>query len=135
MKLKSNDIGYDPFNPPNTKEVKDTPIGWREEGQKLDGNKIRTELLPIEAMLGTAEVLTFGAEKYAPRNWEKGIAYSRVYGALLRHMMAWWAGEDKDPETGLSHLHHAGCCISFLQTYITREMNEYDDRPLTRDKV
>lgn len=99
------------------------------KGTKADKDKVRMELLPVEALMGTAEVLTFGAKKYEDRNWEKGIEYSRVYGALLRHMTAWWNGENVDLETGLSHLHHAGCCIAFLQTYVEREMNDIDDRP------
>jgi hypothetical protein len=32
-------------------------------------------------------------------------------------MFAWWRGEDTDPETGLSHLAHAGCCLMFLMEY------------------
>jgi len=99
-------------------------------GTKDDGEKIRTDQAPIGALMGTAQVLTFGAKKYAPRNWEKGIEYSRVYGAALRHLFAWFEGQDLDPETGLSHLHHASCCVMFLQSYITRGMTDIDDRPI-----
>lgn len=99
-----------------------------EEGMKFDSDKVRMELLPSESLVGTAKVLTFGAKKYADRNWERGIKYSRVYGALLRHMTSWWSGEEFDPETGLCHLHHAACCISFLQTFVERNMEEFDDR-------
>lgn len=104
-------------------------VGW-EATQKFDQDKVRMELLPVEALEGTARILTFGAKKYAPRGWEKGIAYSRVYGALLRHMTAWWKGENQDPETGESHLHHAACCIAFLQTFEARGREELDDRPI-----
>lgn len=107
--------------------------GWRKvaskQGMKFDDDKVRLELLPPEALWGTAKILTFGAKKYADRNWEKGINYSRVYGAMLRHMTAWWMGENEDPETGLSHLHHAACCVAFLQTYTERKMEDFDDRP------
>jgi len=63
------------------------------------------------------------------RNWEKGIKYSRVYGALLRHVTSFWAGESVDPETGISHLAHAGCCLMFLLAFEQRGMNDFDDRP------
>jgi hypothetical protein len=99
------------------------------QGQKDDGGKLPMDLLAYDALKGTAQVLAFGAEKYAPRNWEKGIEYSRVFAALQRHMTAWWMGEDLDPETGLSHLHHAGCCIMFLQAFNERGMSKFDDRP------
>jgi hypothetical protein len=103
------------------------PTGY-EEGVKFDQDKIRTDLLPPDAMLGIAEILTFGAKKYGDRNWERGMKWSRPYGALLRHIWAWWNGEDKDPETGKSHLDHAACCISFLSAYEKRKIGE-DDRP------
>lgn len=83
---------------------------------KHDNGKIRMELLPINAMTQIAKVFTFGAKKYDDFNYMKngGIKASRVYGALLRHMFAWYGGESQDPETGESHLAHAGCCIMIL---------------------
>lgn len=98
------------------------------EGKKFDDGKIRVELLPIRPQLAEAEVLTFGAKKYDDRNWEKGILWSRCYGAALRHLFAWWGGQDNDPETGLSHLAHARCCISFLLEYLETH-RELDNRP------
>lgn len=99
------------------------PVGW-----KADDGKLPMHLLPPEFLTATAAVLDFGAKKYAPRNWEKGLAWSRVFSALQRHMWAWWGGEDKDAETGLSHLAHAACCIAFLVAYEARGTGE-DDRP------
>lgn len=97
-------------------------------GVKFDEDKIRYDLVPPEAIEGLARVLTFGAKKYADRNWEKGMKWGRVFGALMRHSWAWWRGEDKDPETGYSHLEHALCCVAFLLTYEARKVGE-DDRP------
>lgn len=81
------------------------------------------------AMLSLGEVLAFGARKYAPRNWENGIQYSRVYAAATRHLMAFLSGEALDPETRLPHLAHALCCLMFLLTFEAREMKHLDDRP------
>ena len=101
------------------------------EGTKHDGDKIRTDLYPVASFLGTCRVLTHGAKKYAARNWEKGILFGRVYGALLRHVFAWWGGEDVDPESGEHHLDHAGCCVAFLQHYAKNPGSyaHFDDRP------
>lgn len=98
-------------------------------GTKADGGKTRYELLPPEYLEATADILTFGAEKYADRNWEKGIKWSRVFGALMRHLWAWWRCERADPETGKSHLWHASCCLAFLIAYEARGMTDWDDRP------
>ena len=104
------------------------------EGTKHDGDKIRMELIPPELNIGVGDILTFGAQKYADRNWEKGMAWSRVYGALLRHLTSWFNPfeSDLDPETGKSHLWHAGCCIAFLIAYEARGTGT-DDRPSAGD--
>lgn len=97
-------------------------------GVKLDSGKLPYDLLPPELLSAVSDVLRFGATKYAPRNWEKGMAWGRVFAALMRHMWAWWGGENTDKETGLSHLAHAGCCIAFLIAYEQRKVGN-DDRP------
>jgi hypothetical protein len=76
---------------------------------------------------GISTVLGYGAKKYADRNWEKGMSWGRVFGALMRHLWAWWGGEAKDQETGYSHLWHAGCCLMFLIAYEERGIGS-DDR-------
>jgi len=81
------------------------------KGVKYDQDKIRTDLIPVECLMGLAKIYTMGAKKYTDDNWREGMAWHRVYGATLRHLFAFWYGEDKDEESGLSHLLHAawGC--------------------------
>jgi hypothetical protein len=98
------------------------------EGHKADDGKAPYHLLAPEMLDAVAHVLDFGAKKYAPRNWELGMSWSRPFSALMRHMWAWWRGETHDPETGMSHLWHAACCIMFLIAYEARKAGT-DDRP------
>jgi Domain of unknown function (DUF5664) len=100
------------------------------EGRKNDTGKLPYELIAPESLDAMAAVLAFGAIKYAPRNWEKGMAWGRLFGALMRHMWAWWRGELCDAESGMSHLHHALCCLMFLVAYEARKMGQ-DDRPVS----
>lgn len=109
------------------------------EGTKFDEGKLRFDLFPVRPLMAIANVLTFGAVKYADRNWEKGILYSRIFGGIMRHLWAWWGGEINDPESGLSHLAHASCGLLFLMEY-EHTKREYDDRepqnyPLRRDPI
>jgi len=97
-------------------------------GHKDDTGKDPWGLAPWDAFGAIVKVLHFGAKKYAARNWEAGMAWSRPFDALMRHMTAWWQGEAKDKETGFSHLWHAGCCIAFLIAYEMRGKGT-DDRP------
>jgi len=86
-------------------------------GIKHDQGKLPLDLLPVESLEEIAKVLQFGKSKYGDWNWAGGMKWSRVLGACLRHLFAWARGESTDPETGLSHLAHAGCCILFLLFY------------------
>ncbi len=104
-----------------------------ERGVKQDQGKPRLDLMPTEALEEIGKVLEFGAKKYDPWNWAKGLAWSRLLGAALRHLYAWARGESKDPESGLSHLAHAGCNILFL-IYFERNKSGEDDRHLRSKK-
>jgi hypothetical protein len=84
-------------------------------------------LLDTYALTQVARVLGYGAQKYAPNEWRKGILWSRVFDATLRHLLSWNDGEDVDLETGLSHLAHAGCGVMFLLNY-EQSHPELDDR-------
>lgn len=97
-------------------------------GIKHDTGKARYDLIPPEGLHGVAMALTHGAAKYPAGNWEHGLAYSRYFASAQRHLWAWWAGENKDPESGLSHLWHAAACIFFLIAYESRNMTHLDDR-------
>lgn len=60
------------------------------EAIKNDDNKQRYDLLPAYALDELVKVYSMGAKKYAPRNWELGMAYSRVFAAIMRHAWAWF---------------------------------------------
>lgn len=100
------------------------------EGVKNDAGKLPYHLLPSDAVEEILKVLEFGAKKYSARNWELGMDWERPFAALMRHMWSWWRRENngKDPETGLSHLAHAGCCLLFLLSYELRAVGK-DTRP------
>lgn len=98
--------------------------------------KVEVGLFPPSAYYAISTVFTYGKHKYDSWNWAKGLQYSRMYDALQRHLNAWYAGQDCDPETGFSHLWHAGCNIAMLIHTELNVMNnarpaELDDRPLS----
>lgn len=97
-------------------------------GIKHDQEKNMLQLLPIEAIEEVGKVLTFGAGKYDAHNWRGGFKYSRLLGAMLRHLFAFIRGENNDPETGISHIAHLVCGSLFLLTFILEGRNELDDR-------
>lgn len=99
--------------------------------RKDDTMKPRMELLPPDALVEIAKVFTKGAEKYSDRNWERGMDWGRLYAATMRHLSAFWAGEDIDSEWGYSHLAHAGCSILMLLSTYMRNIGTDSRQKLT----
>ena len=101
-----------------------------DRGLKYDDGKTPWHLMPWDALEAVAEVLAFGARKYAPRNWEKGIHHERLFAAAIRHLVAWHQqrreGESlpRDPESSLPILAHAACCVLFALALELRELRE-----------
>jgi hypothetical protein len=97
---------------------------------RADKGKLRYDLLPPKAIEDLVAVLSGGAAKYGDSNWRNdgGMAWSRCYASAMRHIQAWYQGENTDPESGLSHLAHAMCNLTFLLEY-ERTNQERDDRP------
>lgn len=84
------------------------------DGIKYDGEKPKMHLLPPKAIVEISKVLTFGAAKYDAENWRKlDDLQNRYTAGALRHIFAHMDGEQLDPETNLSHLAHAMCCLLF----------------------
>lgn len=88
-----------------------------EKGLRFDQDKLRYDLIHPLAIEGLVKVLTAGSKKYAPRNWEKGMEWSKVIASLKRHLTAIEKGEDFDSETGLLHVDHLQCNAHFLSAY------------------
>lgn len=98
-------------------------------GLRYNVGKLRWGLLSWPAMAETVKVLEFGAKKYAAWNWTKGLSWTGCFESLQRHLQAWYMGEDKDPETGLSHMAHVACNAMFLMHFILTGTGK-DDRPV-----
>lgn len=98
------------------------------KGQKFDSGKERFDLIPARPLFLLAKLYTNGAKKYNDRNWEKGMKWSRIFGAIQRHLWKFWIGEDYDAETGVPHtINAAWGCLSLTEYLFTH--GELDDRP------
>jgi Domain of unknown function (DUF5664) len=97
------------------------------EGKKYDGGKPRMDLLPYDALVQIAEVLGFGAQKYTPGNWAKGIEISRLIASLERHLGEFKEGRDHDSESSLHHMAHVGANVLFI-LWMLRHHPELDNR-------
>jgi hypothetical protein len=95
-------------------------------GLRYNGGKNRLELLPPEWIWGLGAVMTKGAEKYATRNWERGMTWSTMVGCALRHLFKFVCGEKVDDETQCHHLAMAAWNLLALMSYDVRGVGEND---------
>jgi hypothetical protein len=85
--------------------------------------------VPAEVLLELGLAMQEGARKYARHNYRiAGVRASVYYDAAMRHLMAWWEGEDIDPDSGLSHLTKAMACLVVIRDAVVNN-NWTDDRP------
>lgn len=91
-------------------------------GLRFDQGKPRYDLLPADGIDTLVKVYTFGAQKYADRNWEKGMEWSKCLGPLKRHLAAWEMGEEVDKESGLPHMAHVVWNAMALLVYGLRKV-------------
>lgn len=96
---------------------------------KDDTGKCRFELLPYDTLSGVADVFAYGADKYFQDSWRANepAEYSRTFGSAMRHLSAWQACEEKDPESGLNHIDHAISQLMILR-YVMIHRPDKDDR-------
>ena len=99
--------------------------------ERFNDNKIKWSLVSWKALEPMVKVLMFGANKYSPNNWQKGLKYSEISESLQRHLYYFMEGEDDDPESKLSHLGHILCNAMFLSwMFIFRK--DLDDRNINK---
>lgn len=87
--------------------------------------------LPVlwEACIGMLE----GGLKYGRHNYRViGVRGSVYFDATMRHLSAWFEGEDLDPDSGLSHITKAITSLTVLRDAMIRG-NWVDDRPPKSD--
>lgn len=98
---------------------------------KSTTGKTPYELLPVEAMEEFALAMKHGADKHEKDDWRhgKGMPWSWLIAAALRHTFALLKGEDIDKDSGLHHGAHLMCCGAML-IYYYKHKKHYglDDR-------
>ena len=86
----------------------------KDQSAKADKGKLELSLVNPELVKAVAEVRMYGTEKYGDsENWRK-VEPKRYVDALYRHLLAYIEGNEVDEESGLSHLAHMACNLSFL---------------------
>lgn len=88
--------------------------------------KLPVQYVPPALMLGAAEAMADGGKKYGPYNFRESQIAADVYmGALMRHIFAWWDGEDTAEDSGVHHIKHVAACAGLILDAM--ECGTFDD--------
>lgn len=96
-------------------------------GLRYNMGKAKWDLIDFPSLEPMVKVMEYGAQKYAPHNWKKGMLHTEITACLMRHLFAYLNGEDVDPESGESHIGHVQANAMFLQ-YNIKNHPSLDDR-------
>lgn len=105
----------------------------KDQSAKADKGKLKLSLVNTELVKAVAEVRMYGTQKYGDsENWRK-VEPKRYVDALYRHLLAYIEGSEVDEESGLSHLSHMACNLSFLldKEYLKEHENQESHRWIT----
>ena len=105
-----------------------------EQADRYNEGKPRWSLVDFKSMEPLVQVLEYGAKKYAPYNWTKGLPTTQICESLLRHTFAYLNGEDNDAESGCSHIGHIMANAMFL-SYVMKNKPQFDDRSMAVGEV
>lgn len=112
---------------------KEDSLELNKNAMRFNSGKIQWSLVDFESLEPMVEVLEFGAKKYAPDNWKKGLPYKSVIDSMMRHIVALSKGEEFDPESKLPHIGHIQCNALFLARYL-KHNRDLDDIGLSSEK-
>lgn len=92
-------------------------------------SKAPMSTVPAAVLAEVGVAMLEGASKYGRHNYRAaGVRSSVYYDATMRHLMAWWEGEDTDPDSGMSHITKAITSLVVLRDAMIQGMCT-DDRP------
>lgn len=112
--------------------VGDVKSNKKGSGARFNDGKTPYRFVPLFVLEGAARVFEDATKRkenpYPMWNWAKGMPWSVPYECMLRHLDAWYRGEDLDPQSGKPHLAHVMCNLIMLTVYAAT-YREGDDRP------
>lgn len=107
----------------NEHDIKDMA---EDQGLRFNEGKPQWRYVPQSALIPMVRVLEFGAKKYSPENWKKGLSTTECMESLKRHWDAMMEGETHDPDSKLPHIGHIMCNAMFI-SWMQANKPEFDD--------
>lgn len=97
-------------------------------GLRYNDGKLKWSYVHFGSLEPMVRVLMFGAQKYEPFNWQKGLKKDEILESMQRHLAKLIDGEINDPESGLPHIGHIQCNAMFYQYMVMKELEALKKR-------
>jgi hypothetical protein len=95
----------------------------------IGSRKVGLSRVSMPVMMEVDVAMFEGAMKYGRHNYRAiGIRSSVYFDATLRHLFAWWEGQDIDPDSGLHHITKAIAGLMVVRDAMLQGKVD-DDRP------
>jgi len=95
----------------------------------IGSKKAPLSTLSMPVCFEVAAGMLEGGCKYGRHNYRViGVRSSVYYDATMRHLAAWWEGQDIDPDSGIHHVTKAIASLFVLRDAMIHG-KVYDDRP------
>jgi hypothetical protein len=102
------------------------------KGQRFNEGKMRWySMVDLSAFKPMMDVLEYGAVKYSPNQWKKGLSMDSIMDSFMRHMIALQEGQEIDPESGKLHIGHMMCNLYFY-SYFYMKNHQLDGKEITK---
>lgn len=96
-------------------------------------NKLRWDLMDWKSLEEVVKVLEFGANKYAPKNWEKGLHREEILESIQRHNVELFSKEEVDEDSQLLHAAHIACnAIFYIHFLRNKSFSPTRNNPFTQ---
>ncbi len=81
----------------------------------LGSKKISFTKFPTAGLIQGTRAMMDGARKYGAFNWRDEPVQAHIYvDAAIRHLLAWFSGEENSADAGVHHLGHAMACCAII---------------------
>jgi hypothetical protein len=91
------------------------------KGLRYNSGKRKWSLIHFQSLEPMIEVLEYGAKKYEPFNWQRGLDQKEILESLQRHLAKLFDGEEVDLESGINHIGHIMCNAMFYSYYLNNQ--------------
>lgn len=97
-----------------------------EKALRYNEDKRKWSLVHFKSIEPMVEVLEYGAKKYAPENWKKGLDKKEILESMMRHLASLMDGDTLDEDSKCKHIGHIMCNAMFYEYHNNKEQPKVD---------